>query len=35
MFNEDNFEKKISMKFIQTLNRHLPAKRRKRKLRIP
>jgi len=28
MFNEDNFEKKISMKFIQTLNRHLPAKRR-------
>ena len=28
MFNEDNFEKKISMKFIQTLNRHLPAKRK-------
>ncbi|NJD52930.1 MAG: DUF61 family protein [Candidatus Methanoperedens sp.] len=28
MFNEDNFEKKISMKFIQTLNRHLPTKRR-------
>jgi uncharacterized protein (UPF0216 family) len=28
MFNEDDFEKKISMKFIQTLNRHLPAKRR-------
>jgi len=28
MFNEDNFEKKISMKFIQTLNRHLPVKRK-------
>ena len=28
MFNEDNFDKKISMKFIQTLNRHLPAKRK-------
>ncbi|KPQ42806.1 MAG: hypothetical protein MPEBLZ_02647 [Candidatus Methanoperedens nitroreducens] len=28
MFNENNFEKMISMKFIQTLNRHLPAKRR-------
>lgn len=28
MFREDDFEKKISLKFIQTLNRHLPAKRR-------
>ena len=28
MFNEDDFEKKISMKFLRTLNRHLPAKRK-------
>ncbi len=28
MFREDDFEKKISLKFIQTLNRHLPRKRR-------
>jgi len=28
VFNEDDFEKKISMKFLQTLNRHLPAKRK-------
>ncbi len=28
MFREDDFEKKISLKFIQMLNRHLPAKRR-------
>jgi len=28
VFKEDNFEKKISMKFLQTLNRHLPAKRK-------
>jgi uncharacterized protein (UPF0216 family) len=28
MFNEDDFGKKISMKFLQTLNRHLPAKRK-------
>jgi uncharacterized protein (UPF0216 family) len=27
MFNEDDFEKKISLRFIQTLNRHLPKKR--------
>lgn len=27
MFNEDEFEKKISLRFIQTLNRHLPKKR--------
>ena len=28
MFKEDDFAKKISMKFIQTLNRHLPVKRK-------
>jgi len=28
MLNEDDFEKKISMKFLRTLNRHLPAKRK-------
>lgn len=28
MFKEDDFEKKISLKFIQTLNRHLPKKRK-------
>jgi uncharacterized protein (UPF0216 family) len=28
MFNEDDFEKKISMKFLRTLNRHLPVKRK-------
>ena len=30
MFNEDadKFEKKISLKFLQTLNRHLPVKRK-------
>jgi uncharacterized protein (UPF0216 family) len=27
MFNEDEFEKRISIKFLQTLNRHLPVKR--------
>ncbi len=27
MFNEDDFEKKISLRLIQTLNRHLPKKR--------
>ena len=27
MFNEDEFGKKISIKFLQPLNRHLPAKR--------
>jgi uncharacterized protein (UPF0216 family) len=27
MFNEDDFEKKISLRFIQALNRHLPKKR--------
>jgi uncharacterized protein (UPF0216 family) len=28
MFREDDFEKKISLKFLQTLNRHLPVKRK-------
>ena len=28
VFNEDDFERKISIKFLQTLNRHLPAKRK-------
>lgn len=28
MFREEDFGKKISLKFIQTLNRHLPVKRR-------
>ncbi len=28
MFKEDDFEKKIALKFIQTLNRHLPKKRK-------
>src|SRR3990172_9257263 len=28
MFKEENFDKKISMKFLQTLNRHLPVKRK-------
>src|SRR3989337_3789192 len=28
MFKEEDFEKKISLKFIQTLNRHLPKKRK-------
>ncbi len=28
MFKEDNFEKRISIKFLQTLNRHLPRKRK-------
>lgn len=28
MFKEEDFEKKISLKFIQTLNRHLPRKRK-------
>jgi uncharacterized protein len=28
MFKEYNFDKKMSMKFLQTLNRHLPAKRK-------
>lgn len=28
MFKEDNFEKRISIKFLQTLNRHLPKKRK-------
>jgi len=28
MFNEENFEKKMSLRFIQTMNRHLPAKRK-------
>lgn len=28
MFNEDDFEKKISFRFIKTLNRHLPFKRK-------
>lgn len=28
VFNENNFDKKISIKFLQTLNRHLPAKRK-------
>jgi len=35
MFNEEDFEKKISMKFLQTLNRHLPAKRRSLKELLP
>lgn len=28
MLREDDFEKKISLRFLQTLNRHLPKKRR-------
>ncbi len=28
MFKEENFDKKMSMKFLQTLNRHLPVKRK-------
>ncbi len=28
MFKEDNFGKRISIKFLQTLNRHLPKKRK-------
>jgi uncharacterized protein (UPF0216 family) len=28
MLREDEFEKKISIKFLQTLNRHLPKKRK-------
>ncbi len=28
MYQEDDFEKKISLRFIQTLNRHLPKKRK-------
>ena len=28
MFKEDDFDKKISIKFLQTLNRHLPVKRK-------
>ena len=28
MFKEDDFERKISVKFLQTLNRHLPGKRK-------
>lgn len=28
MFKEDNFEKRISIKFLQTLNRHLPKRRK-------
>jgi uncharacterized protein (UPF0216 family) len=28
MFREEDFEKKISLKFLQTLNRHLPVKRK-------
>src|SRR3989304_7298794 len=28
MIKEENFDKKISMKFLQTLNRHLPVKRK-------
>ncbi len=28
MFNEEEYGKKISMRFLQTLNRHLPAKRK-------
>jgi uncharacterized protein (UPF0216 family) len=28
VFNENDFDKKISIKFLQTLNRHLPAKRK-------
>jgi uncharacterized protein (UPF0216 family) len=28
MLKEDEFEKKISIKFLQTLNRHLPKKRK-------
>ena len=28
MFKEENFDKKISLKFLQTLNRHLPVKRK-------
>ncbi|MCZ7398842.1 MAG: DUF61 family protein [Candidatus Methanoperedens sp.] len=35
MFNEDDFEKKISMKFLRTLNRHLPAKRKTLKELLP
>lgn len=28
MFNEENFEKKMSLRFIQTMNRQLPGKRK-------
>ena len=28
MIKEENFDKKISLKFLQTLNRHLPVKRK-------
>lgn len=28
MLKEDDFDRKISLKFLQTLNRHLPAKRK-------
>ena len=28
MFKEENFDKKMSVKFLQTLNRHLPVKRK-------
>ncbi len=28
MFKEEDFEKKMSLKFLQTLNRHLPKKRK-------
>lgn len=28
MLNEDTFEKKMSMKFLQTMNRHLPVKKK-------
>lgn len=28
MFNEDGFEKKVTMRFVETLNRHLAVKRK-------
>ena len=28
MFKEENFDKRMSMKFLQTLNKHLPVKRK-------